>query len=128
MLVSAIPMGAGSAQPDSARTALGGDRGVHVRESIRLEVRVADVYRFWRHLDNLPQFMTDLDRVTERADCRSHWLTSGPAWLAVEWDASGLAEGGINQGAADAAHSEEDDELLAAGNGARKGSAKAGRR
>jgi ferritin-like metal-binding protein YciE len=41
---------------------------------------------------------------------------------------SGLAEGGINQGAADAAHSEEDEELVTAGNGARKGSAKAGRR
>jgi hypothetical protein len=26
----------GSAQPDSTRTALGGDRGVHVRESMRL--------------------------------------------------------------------------------------------
>ena len=55
----------GSAQPDSTRTALGGDRGVHVRESIRLEVPVADVYRFWRRLENLPQFMTHLDRVTE---------------------------------------------------------------
>jgi riboflavin synthase len=41
---------------------------------------------------------------------------------------SGLAEGGINQGAADAAHSEEDEELVTAGNGARKGSPKAGRR
>jgi hypothetical protein len=28
----------GSAEPDSTRTALGGDRGVHVRESIRLEL------------------------------------------------------------------------------------------
>jgi ferritin-like metal-binding protein YciE len=41
---------------------------------------------------------------------------------------SGLAEGGINQGAADAAHSEGDEELVAAGNGARKGSAKGARR
>jgi ferritin-like metal-binding protein YciE len=42
---------------------------------------------------------------------------------------SGLAEGGINQGAADAAHSEEDEEQrVTAASGARKGSAKAGRR
>ena len=41
---------------------------------------------------------------------------------------SGLAEGGSNQGAADAAHSEEDEEPVGAGSGARKGSAKAGRR
>jgi uncharacterized membrane protein len=79
-------------QPDSTRTALGGDRGVHVRESIRLEVPVADVYRFWRRLDNLPRFMTHLDRVTEGADGRSHWVTSGPAGLAVEWDAEIINE------------------------------------
>jgi ferritin-like metal-binding protein YciE len=42
---------------------------------------------------------------------------------------SGLAEGGINQSAADAAHpEEEDEEPVAAASGARKGSAKAGRR
>jgi uncharacterized membrane protein len=77
---------------DSPRTALSGDRGIHVRESIRLEVPVADVYRFWRRLDNLPQFMTHLDRVTEGPDGRSHWVTSGPAGLRVEWDAEIINE------------------------------------
>lgn len=37
-----------------------GERGVHVRESIRLECPIDDVYRYWR----LPQFMVQLDRVT----------------------------------------------------------------
>jgi ferritin-like metal-binding protein YciE len=42
---------------------------------------------------------------------------------------SGLAEGGINQSAADAAHSDEEEEPMAVGAGAgRKGSSKAGRR
>ena len=77
----------GNAQPDSTKTALGGDRGVHVRESIRLEVPVGDAYRFWRNLENLPQFMTHLDRVTEASDGTSHWVAAGPADLAVEWDA-----------------------------------------
>lgn len=80
------------AQPDSTRSALRGDRGVHVRESIRLEVPVVDVYRFWRRLENLPQFMTHLDRVTEVSDGKSHWVTSGPAGLAVEWDAEIINE------------------------------------
>ena len=82
----------GYAQPDSTKSALGGDRGVHVRESIRLEVPVADVYRFWRRLENLPQFMTHLDRVTEASDGTSHWVASGPAGLAVEWDAEIINE------------------------------------
>jgi ferritin-like metal-binding protein YciE len=42
---------------------------------------------------------------------------------------SGLAEGGINQSAADGAHSEDDEELVGAGaSSARKSSSKAGRR
>jgi hypothetical protein len=43
---------------------------------------------------------------------------------------SSLAEGGINQGAADTAHPDEDEELISVGAGARKrpAKAKAGRR
>ena len=41
---------------------------------------------------------------------------------------SGLAEGGINQSAADAAHAEDDEELVAAASSASKSPAKAGRR
>jgi uncharacterized membrane protein len=77
----------GDTQPDHTRTALGGARGVHVRESIRLEVPLREVYAFWRHLENLPRFMTHLDRVTEGSDGASHWVAVGPAGLAVEWDA-----------------------------------------
>jgi hypothetical protein len=69
-----------------------GDRGVHVRESIRLQIPVGDVYRFWRRLDNLPQFVAHLERVTEGADGMSHWVASGPAGLAVEWDAEIINE------------------------------------
>jgi uncharacterized membrane protein len=82
----------GWTQPDDTRSALGGDRGVHVRESIRLEVPLPDVYAFWRHLENLPRFMTYLDRVTERSDRTSHWVAVGPADLSVEWDAEIINE------------------------------------
>jgi uncharacterized membrane protein len=84
--------GSGDEQPNSMKSALSGDRGVHVRESIRLEVPLADVYRFWRRLDNLPQFMTHLDRVTEAENGTSHWVASGPAGVRVEWDAEIINE------------------------------------
>src|SRR5262245_35006314 len=48
-------------QPGDTKIALGGARGMHVRESIRLERPVADVYRYWRRLENLPRFMVHLD-------------------------------------------------------------------
>jgi uncharacterized membrane protein len=79
-------------RPDNTKVALGGERGVHVRESIRLEVPLADVYGFWRRLENLPRFMTHLDRVSEGSGGHSHWVAVGPAELAVEWDAEIINE------------------------------------
>jgi uncharacterized membrane protein len=86
------PIVNGFAQPDNTKTALSGERGVHVRESIRLEVPLADVYEFWRRLENLPRFMTHLDRVTESSDGKSHWVAAGPAGLVVAWDAEIINE------------------------------------
>jgi uncharacterized membrane protein len=74
------------------KTALAGNRGVHVRESIRLEVPVSEVYRFWRRFDRLPDFMSHLARVTENSNGRSHWVAAGPAGLHVEWDAEIINE------------------------------------
>jgi uncharacterized membrane protein len=82
----------GCVPPDSTKTAVGGERGVHVRESIRLEVPVADVYRFWRRLENLPRFMTHLNRVTETPGGTSHWVAAGPAGFTVEWEAEVINE------------------------------------
>jgi uncharacterized membrane protein len=71
----------------TTKTSLAADRGVHVRESIQLEMAPADVYRFWRRFENLPQFMSHLHSVTETPDGHSHWVATGPAGLGVEWDA-----------------------------------------
>jgi uncharacterized membrane protein len=69
------------------REALAGARGIHVRESIRIERPAAEVYGFWRQLENLPRVLSHLEEVTERGDGRSHWVARGPADLSVEWDA-----------------------------------------
>ena len=74
------------------RVALSGDRGLRVREAIRLEAALEDVYRFWRQLDNLPRFMSYLDSVAESADGRSHWIARGPGDIRVEWDAEIINE------------------------------------
>jgi uncharacterized membrane protein len=77
---------------DDTRVALGGDRGVHVFDAISLEKPLADVYGFWRRLENLPRFMSHLERVTELGDGRSHWVAKGPAGMRVEWDAEIINE------------------------------------
>jgi len=77
---------------DDTKTALSGTRGIHVRESVRLERPIADVYRFWRRLENLPHFMSHLARVTETSPRQSHWVARGPAGVGVEWDAEIINE------------------------------------
>jgi uncharacterized membrane protein len=72
---------------NDTREALGGSRGVHVKESIRVRSPREKVYDFWRSLSNLPRFMTHLDRVEIVNDTRSHWVAKGPAGTTVEWDA-----------------------------------------
>jgi uncharacterized membrane protein len=69
------------------RRQLGGDRGIHVEESIAINRPVSEVFRFWRNLENLPRFMQHLESVSMREAGISHWVATGPAGTAVEWDA-----------------------------------------
>ena len=80
-------VGNGHAPQARTRAALGGDRGIHVHESIRLEQPIAEVYRFWRHFENLPRFMNYLEQVSELGDGRTRWVARGPAGTRVAWDA-----------------------------------------
>jgi uncharacterized membrane protein len=86
------PLLAGLVPADDTRTALAGSKGLHVREAVRLEVPIEDVYRFWRRLENLPRFMEHLHSVTEAAGGRSHWVAAGPGGVRVEWDAEIINE------------------------------------
>jgi len=80
------------ARGGDTRTALSGPRGIHVRESVRLECPVDEVYRFWSRLENLPTFMANLIGVTDLGGGRSHWIARGPGGLRIEWDAEIINE------------------------------------
>lgn len=80
-------IGVNRADHSDTRRALGGSAGVHIDESIVINKPVRDVYLFWRRLENLPLFMSNLESVTETSTTRSHWVAKGPAGLRLEWDA-----------------------------------------
>jgi uncharacterized membrane protein len=82
----------GAVSNGDTRAALSGDRGIHVRESMRLETPLVEVYRFWRNFENLPRFMTYLERVQDLGNGRSHWIAKGPGDMTVEWDAEIINE------------------------------------
>lgn len=60
---------------------------VHVTKSVTINKSPAELYRFWRSFENLPQFMSHLESVTTESDKRSHWKAKAPLGTSVEWDA-----------------------------------------
>lgn len=79
-------MGINTAWSDT-RAALGGSRGVNVLESVTIDRSIAELYRFWRNLENLPRFMHHLVSVEKITDSISRWRAKGPAGTTVEWEA-----------------------------------------
>jgi len=47
----------------------------------------AEVYAFWRDLENLPTFMAHLEKGRATGDRTSHWVADAPFGKNVEWDA-----------------------------------------
>lgn len=74
------------------RRALGGSAGVNVDESVTINRPVAELYRFWRNLENLPKFMHHLESVERITDTLSRWRAKGPAGMTVEWNAEIINE------------------------------------
>jgi uncharacterized membrane protein len=95
LAATAVPLayrGATGAWPfvpgtSDTRTALGGERGIHVRDAVRLEIPIEAAYGFWRRLENLPRVMSHLLEVTDLGDGRSHWVAEGPGGTSIAWDA-----------------------------------------
>ena len=68
-------------------------------ESVNIQTRMivnrprAEVYDFWRKLENLPLFMKHLQSVREVDEKRSHWEANVPGNLTtVKWDAEIVKE------------------------------------
>jgi uncharacterized membrane protein len=60
---------------------------IEVRKTVTIARPPAEVYAFWRNLENLPRFMTYLDSVRVLDDGRSAWKAKGPIGSQYEWTA-----------------------------------------
>lgn len=72
--------------------ALGVDKTITVEKTVTINKPAAELYRFWRNLENLPHFMKHLKSVTVISDKRSHWVANAPLGASVEWDADIIEE------------------------------------
>ena len=68
-----------------AGTAAGADL-VPLRAAITINRPRAEVYAFWRRLENLPRFMTYLGSVRTLDERRSHWTATAGGKVIAEWD------------------------------------------
>lgn len=66
--------------------------GVHVEKSVMINRPAADLFAYWRKLENLPRFMQHLESVTEQDSIRSHWIAKAPLNRTVAWDAEIVSE------------------------------------
>jgi len=80
-------LGVSTSDSTAKNTAVTAGHGTRVEHAITVNKPAAEVYRFWRDLENLPRFMTHLLDVDTTTDGRSHWIAKGPLGLKVEWDA-----------------------------------------
>lgn len=69
-----------------------GPRGIELNESITVNRPVAEVWSFWRNLQNLPEFMDHLKEVKVIDSKRSHWVAEAPGDIKIEWDAEIVGE------------------------------------
>lgn len=68
-------------------TAVAAQHGAKVEKCILINRSPDEIYRFWRKVENLPQFMEHLESVRECDSIHSHWVAKGPVGTHVEWDA-----------------------------------------
>ena len=66
--------------------------GVHVLSAITVNRPREDVYRYWRDLQHLPEFMAHLESVTMEPNGRSKWVAHGPGGMSFRWEAEIVAD------------------------------------
>jgi uncharacterized membrane protein len=63
-------------------------QAIEITTSVTVNKPKAEVYNFWRRLENLPRFMSHLQEVIELDQKRSHWEAKIPGKIAtVKWNA-----------------------------------------
>jgi len=75
-----------TAQRHAPVASVAAGRGVRVERAVSINRPAAELFRRWRHFEELPQFMQHLVSVKSNGS-RSHWVARGPAGTTVEWDA-----------------------------------------
>lgn len=58
-----------------------------VEDSVEVESPIQQVYEYWQTLENLPNFMSNVEEVRSTGGNTTHWRIKGPFGATVEFDA-----------------------------------------
>lgn len=58
-----------------------------VEANVEVDAPVRQVYEYWETLENLPDFMSNVDEVRSTGDDTTHWRIRGPFGAKIEFDA-----------------------------------------
>ena len=58
-----------------------------VEGNIEVQAPVQTVYEYWRNLENLPNFMSNIEEVRSTGPDTTHWVVKGPLGAKLEFDA-----------------------------------------
>ena len=83
-------LGVTSAKPASPE--FYNEHGIHVEVATTIGKPAAELFKFWRNFENLPNFMQHLESVRVIDDKRSKWVAKGPAGSSVRWEAEIINE------------------------------------
>jgi uncharacterized membrane protein len=64
-----------------------GNRGVKIARAVTIRKPAAELYTFWRNVENLPTIIQAPVAITALSPLESHWVVSGPGNATVAWDA-----------------------------------------
>jgi uncharacterized membrane protein len=84
-------LGIDTAHDGHAATGVPAGRGIKVETAVTVDRPAAELYRFWRDFERLPQVMSHLQSVSVQGD-KSHWVARPVSGVKVEWDAEIINE------------------------------------
>lgn len=71
-----------------SRRVVRGEQGVKISRSVTIRRPAAELYAFWREVENLPRIIKHPVSITRESALASHWSVSAPPGdRRVEWDA-----------------------------------------
>lgn len=86
LLGSALLMRAASNKSLTQTAGLSQSKSVHIDKEMFIAAPPERVFEFWRHQENFPQFMRNVQEVLPTGEDHWHWKVAGPLGP-VEWDA-----------------------------------------